>query len=85
MDTDDDSLSSDPVIESGGDDRDFWSDHPTGQDDDDLPAFEPVDSPLRVPEKAPPGSPTIPPPQPPEEADTPDPETPLGRGTDGRS
>ena len=86
VDSDDDSLSSEPVIESGGDDKDFWSDHPISQQsNDDLPDFQPVDSPLRVPEEAPTSSPIGPPPPAPEEAEPPDPSTPLGRGTDGRS
>jgi hypothetical protein len=77
VDSDGDSLSLEPVIESGGDERDFWSDHPVADEDEtNLPEFEPVDSPLRVPEEAPPGSPIRPPPQIPEEAEPPDPSTP---------
>eukprot|EP00956_Cyclotella_meneghiniana_P021617 scaffold39540_cov51-Cyclotella_meneghiniana.AAC.1 len=78
-DSDDDSLSSDPVIESGGDngdpDESYWKDHPiTDKDEPELPTFEPVDSPTKSPEEAPSTSP--------EEVEE---DNDLGRSADGKS
>ena len=77
VDSDCDSVTSsmDPVRESGGDDeaeKDYWSDHPLNdREEPELPTFEPVPSPRRLPEEAPTS---------PEEADSP-----LGRSADGKS
>ena len=74
---DDDSLSSEPVIESGGevDDNDdsYWRDHPFNEKDKpELLTFEQIDSPVKSPEEAPSKSP--------EEAGDQ-----LGRSIDGKS
>ena len=54
--SDNDSLSSDPVIESGGEidnDSSYWRDHPiNSKDDPELPTFDPIDSPTKSPEEA---------------------------------
>ena len=51
---DDDSLSFESVIKSGGDDWDFWYDHPHHvREEPELPNFEPIDSPARSPEEGP--------------------------------
>ena len=60
--SDGDSLSSEPVLESGGemvnnDDR-YWCDHPINDRDiPELPTFEQIDSPVKSPEEAPSKSP----------------------------
>eukprot|EP00804_Cyclotella_cryptica_P001027 CCRYP_008338-RA/>CCRYP_008338-RA protein AED:0.69 eAED:0.69 QI:0/0/0/0.5/0/0/2/0/219 len=55
--SDSDSLSSDPVIESGGEVDDngdsYWRDHPINEKDDpELPTFDQIDSPTKSPEEA---------------------------------
>eukprot|EP00956_Cyclotella_meneghiniana_P015936 scaffold24808_cov102-Cyclotella_meneghiniana.AAC.1 len=78
-DDDCDSLSLDPVIESGGDngdpDESYWKDHPiTDKDEPELPTFEPIDSPTKSPEEAPSNST--------EEVEE---NNDLGRSADGKS